>query len=94
MKGTVKQVAWAEDIIRNANESFDMMIKNYERMDSYGDPKRALDTLKYTKEAVEAGRAALMATLNQVNDAAMIINIRGKLTYEALKATVINGYMR
>ena len=89
MKGSEKQIKWAEDIIEKAMTSFDDMIKNYDKFQANG----VADVLGYSKKAVEAAKADMKAVFAQVDKASDIIDIRNKLTYDVLKATVINAYM-
>lgn len=75
MKGSEKQLRWAEDIIARVYGTLDNMIAN-----------------GYDVAAVEAARKDLQNTFAQVDNAAMIIDIRGKLSPATIEATVIHAY--
>lgn len=88
MKGSEKQIKWAQDIINDAMSAFDNMENDYQKLDNYGDPKLAYDTLKYHLGDIEAVKAELMAVLDTVDDAGKIIELRQHMTFEALEKRV------
>ena len=85
MKGTEKQIKWAQDIIEAAYESVNCMARNIERNDKYGLPE-----LPYNTESLTVLKAWLDREIGAIDNAAVIINVRGKLTYDALNTMAIN----
>lgn len=75
MTGTEKQIKWAEDIKASAIEAFDIMESNTQR--PYFN--------EYSLEAVKAIRAFAEPQILAMEDAAMIIRNRARLTQEAFE---------
>ena len=74
MKGTEKQIKWAEDIKASVIRAFEAMERNAER-DIDGILK-----LGYNKNDVEAVKAVILQQVEAIDDAGMIINLRERLT--------------
>ena len=89
MKGTEKQIKWAQDIIDGAYAALDCMIRNYDRL-AQVDKSMALQTLKYDKEAVEETRKAVDAMFAQIENAADIIDKRRFFTQASLEAAAVS----
>lgn len=81
LKGTEKQIKWAEDIIREARETIKNNIANIDKIDTIG--IRSIERQCY----VECGES-LEQMLSQINDAATIINMRDKLSSHSINQMV------
>ena len=79
MKGTEKQIAWAEDIKASVERAFGAMERNAEK-DIDG-----ILNLGYNKEDVEAVKAVVLPQVDAMDDAGMIINFRNRLTQKAFE---------
>lgn len=79
MKGTEKQIRWAEDIIANAQTAMDLMVKNYRALTDRADEKLAVDTLKYTEADVEAVREMFNRNIETAT-ASQIIDSRNRFS--------------
>jgi hypothetical protein len=75
MTGTEKQIKWAEDIKASAIEAFDIMENNAQR--PYFN--------EYSLEAVKAIRAFVEPQILAMEDAAVIIKSRARLTQRAFE---------
>lgn len=89
MKGSEKQIKWANDIVNKAYAALNCMTRNYDRLEQL-DAGMALQVLKYDKAAVEETRKAVDAMLAQIEKAADIIDKRRLFTQESLEATAIS----
>ena len=88
MKGTEKQVKWAEDIIANVEMILSNMIKECENLEKSREGL-SLTVNKYTANDVEKVKEDLMAKVNEM-DAGQIIDKRNVLTNKnLLKATAV-----
>lgn len=74
MKGTEKQIKWAEDIKASAIEAFDIMESNAQRPFN-----------EYSLEAVKAIRAFAEPQILAMEDASAIIKNRVRLTQKAFE---------
>nr|DAF09711.1 MAG TPA: hypothetical protein [Caudoviricetes sp.] len=81
LKGTEKQIKWAEDIIREARETIKNNIANIDKIDTIG--IRAIERQCY----VECGES-LEQMLSQIDDAATIIDMRDKLSSYSINQMV------
>ena len=90
LKGTQKQVAWAEDIRKNAIDWIEKRIQQYK------DRNRENDTLIFNKniEAAEIMLEDLKRMLDKVEDASTIIGMRNKLATESLQDIYKAYFMR
>lgn len=85
LKGSEKQIAWAEQIIADAYKALDNNDKQIENLTSKGlSLKSAWGRDGLSKEATTELRKMLDNNFATVTDAAMIINIRGRITKNAL----------
>lgn len=73
MKGTEKQIKWAEDIIEEARATIKNNIANIDKVDTIG--IRAIERQCY----VECGES-LERMLSKIDDAATIIDMRDELS--------------
>ncbi len=90
LKGTEKQVAWAEDIRKKAIDWIEGRIQQYK------DRNRENDTLIFNKN-IEAGETMLedmKEMLDKVEDASTIIGMRNKLAAESLQDIYRAYFMR
>lgn len=77
LKGTEKQIKWAEDIIREARATIKNNIALIDRVDTIG--IRAIERQCF----VDCGES-LEKMLSQINDAATIIDMREKLSSSSI----------
>lgn len=85
MKGSTKQIAWAEDIIEEAQAALDCMDRNIDRLG-----EMSFDTLNFTHEDVTAVRNWLNGQLAMIDNASDIIKVRGQLSQTALEKLAAN----
>lgn len=89
LKGTEKQVAWAEDIIRVARETVNSNIQTIkEQQEKYNAEFRKNELDGYT-----ACGKSLEAMLSKVEDASQIISMREKLSSRSINE-MVNEYVR
>ena len=81
LKGTEKQIKWAEDIIREARETIKKNIANIDKVDTIG--IRAIERQCYVD-----CEASLEKMLSQIDDAATIIDMRNKLSSRSINQMV------
>ncbi len=79
MKGSEKQIAWAEDIKAEMMKTFECMERNVEHFAKHG---MIEDTLHYDMADVEAVKAAVIPQVEAMDDASMIIKFRNNFTQE------------
>lgn len=77
MKGTEKQIKWAEDIMRQARETISRNIENIDKVDTVG--IRSLERQCF----VECGEA-LEKAFSQIDSAAKIIEMRDQFSSERI----------
>lgn len=87
MKGTEKQIKWAEDIIRGARETLD---RNIELIDKNG----TAVLLKDRRQCLVDCKESLEKMLAGIDDAAKIINMRERLSSRAILQMVENECFR
>lgn len=80
MKGTEKQIKWAEDIIREARETINCNVKNIKEQQEKYNCKWRQDEI----EAFEMCGKSLEEMLSKTNDASQIINMRAKLSSRSI----------
>lgn len=80
--GSPKQIAWAEDIRRQALSDVDRLRTNYELMKKRApdDKKFAEDTLGYNLKDVSAVQEFVIETLRKVTSAKQFIDGRERMT--------------
>lgn len=84
MKGTEKQIAWAQDIINNAYTTLDRLAWNCENVHSM---------INYTMEDVKAIRSQLETLFADPRlTAAMIIDARGRFSPTSIESAVIDHH--
>lgn len=83
MKGSEKQIAWANEIKEEVFGNLDCIIRNAKRNEAlgsgYGGSLRYLDSV-----TAEELKSFVIAAFEQVDDAAVIIDNRHRYTYDAL----------
>ena len=79
MKGSEKQIAWAEDIKASVYRCFTAMEHNVEHFAKHG---MIEDTLHYDMADVEAVKAVVIPQIEAMDDASMIIKFRNNFTQE------------
>lgn len=84
MKGTEKQIKWAEDIKAEAIANLDNLINYAKRMESFGDMMKSA-TNYYTSEAAEIVKQYILNAFEKIDDAKYYIDNRAKLTYNAFE---------
>lgn len=83
MKGSEKQIKWAEEIKESAFGALDCMVRGYNRRIEWGeDPVQGCG---YDLEAVEQVRAQVTEAFAKVEDASTIIDKRYKFTQSHLE---------
>ena len=80
MKGSEKQIKWAEDIIANAYKTLDTLEKELEIRGV--DPRYCLNNIN--KEAIDVQRASIDKVVNSIDEASMIINRRNIFSREKM----------
>lgn len=87
MKGTEKQIKWAEDIIAKARETLDRNIALIDRVDTIG-------ARKDERQCYVDCRESLEKMLEGVDDAAKIIDMRERLSSSSILQMVENECIR
>lgn len=83
MKGSEKQIKWAEEIKESAFRALDCMVSNYNRRIEWGeDPVRGCG---YDLDAVEEVRTQVTEAFNKVEEASTVIDKRYKCTHSYLE---------
>ena len=82
MKGSDKQIKWAEDIKAQAISAAGCIVRNAERSDELGIPK---DTFYISVEVAKEIEQMVIAGFEQMDSAAAIIDIRDRFTQTALE---------
>ena len=83
LKGTEKQVAWAEDIIREARETISRNIENIKNLQAEYTEKYGEEFKNFRQDEVEAFEKcgeSLEAMLAGIDSASKIIDMRSKLS--------------
>ena len=81
LKGTPKQVAWAETIRGDFLKNVDLLVNNAKRYaDLSGTPNRWNPSVESAKEV----RSQAITTMQSITSAPQIINNRSQLTYQFL----------
>lgn len=91
MKGTEKQIKWAQDIIDGAYTALDLMDKNFDRLESEHSGL-GLITCQYDHKDVQAVREWLKGQLDSIDSAADIISVRSKLSMNTLENLAQNHH--
>ena len=79
MKGTEKQIKWAEDIINKLNDMLDKMMEHYNRLEADGGAGFGLSTLEYTDKEILKIKADCNKAFEQM-DASQIIDGRRRFS--------------
>ena len=88
MRGSEKQIKWAEDIKARAIEAAGMIVRNAERAEARNDPK---DRYYISSEVARELEQMVIAGFEQMDSAADIINIRDRFTFSALEKMARNA---
>lgn len=84
MKGTAKQIAWAEDIKANALRAADNIVRNAERLAELGFTG-AYDPGFISVEAAKEAKQMVIKACETLDDAAYIIDHRNMMTQQWLE---------
>ena len=90
MKGTGKQIKWAEDIMATAKKNLELMFHDAERLGSVS----GVHGWKYAAEDVKAVSAQLEMIAARIDDAGMIINKRNMFERQALEQMASESYFQ
>lgn len=86
MKGTEKQIKWAEDIIKSAEAACNQIIRDAEAFERTGD---ATINRPVKTSVAQQLKAMVMDGLSKIENASEIIDKRGQLSYNTMLGMAI-----